>query len=117
MLYIWMMSVIFYRYVFFHFSPGDLAPPYWINMGAKTISTLAGSLLMLNAPARARPEPGGFPCCCSSESGAPALSVFRFTTILFTGCVLPLGMYAACTWQMDRAMEFGFQSGLPRFFG
>ena len=50
MLYIWMMSLIFYRYAFFQFSPGDLAPPYWINMGAMAISTLAGSLLILNAP-------------------------------------------------------------------
>lgn len=39
MLYIWMMSLIFYRYAFFRFSPGDLAPPYWINMGAMAIST------------------------------------------------------------------------------
>ncbi len=50
MLYIWMMSLIFYRYAFFRFSPGDLSPPYWINMGAMAISTLAGSLLILNAP-------------------------------------------------------------------
>ncbi|OJU34282.1 MAG: C4-dicarboxylate ABC transporter, partial [Rhizobiales bacterium 68-8] len=50
MLYIWMMALIFYRYVFFRFSPGDLAPPYWINMGAMAISTLAGALLILNAP-------------------------------------------------------------------
>ncbi len=34
MLYIWMMSLIFYRYTFFPFAPGDLSPPYWINMGA-----------------------------------------------------------------------------------
>ena len=40
MLYIWMMSLIFYRYTFFPFSPGDLSPPYWINMGAMAISTL-----------------------------------------------------------------------------
>ena len=31
-------------------SPGDLSPPYWINMGAMAISTLAGSLLIINAP-------------------------------------------------------------------
>ncbi len=43
-----MMSLIFYRYTFFKFSPGDLAPPYWINMGAMAISTLAGSLLIVN---------------------------------------------------------------------
>jgi tellurite resistance protein TehA-like permease len=49
MLYIWMMSLIFYRYTFFRFQPGDLSPPYWINMGAMAISTLAGSLLIVNA--------------------------------------------------------------------
>jgi hypothetical protein len=50
MLYIWMMSLIFYRYTFFTLEPGDLSPPYWINMGAMAISTLAGSLLILNSP-------------------------------------------------------------------
>src|SRR5574337_567571 len=49
MLYIWMMSLIFYRYTFFPFRPDDLSPPYWINMGAMAISTLAGSLLSINA--------------------------------------------------------------------
>src|SRR5215831_3274155 len=48
MLYIWMMSLIFYRYTFFRFAPADLSPPYWINMGAMAISTLAGSLLIMN---------------------------------------------------------------------
>ncbi|MCC3306752.1 tellurite resistance/C4-dicarboxylate transporter family protein [Sneathiella sp. HT1-7] len=37
MLYIWMMSLIFYRYTFFRFAPSDLSPPYWINMGAMAI--------------------------------------------------------------------------------
>ena len=55
MLYIWMMSLIFYRYTFFPFSPGDLSPPYWINMGAMAISTLAGSLLIINARRRTVP--------------------------------------------------------------
>ncbi len=49
MLYIWMMSLIFYRYTFFRFMPDDLSPPYWINMGAMAISTLAGSLLIINS--------------------------------------------------------------------
>src|SRR6185503_1030545 len=44
MLYIWIISLIVYRYMFFTMSPSDLAPPYWINMGAVAISTLAGSL-------------------------------------------------------------------------
>src|SRR5690606_2696657 len=49
MLYIWMMALIFYRYIFFNFSPADLAPPYWINMGAMAISTLAALLQRLAA--------------------------------------------------------------------
>ena len=51
MLYIWIISLIFYRYTFFPLLPSDLAPPYWINMGAVAISTLAGALLVLAAPA------------------------------------------------------------------
>lgn len=50
MLYIWMMSLIFYRYTFFRLASGDLSPPHWINMGAMAISTQAGSLLIINAP-------------------------------------------------------------------
>ena len=43
MLYLWIISLIFYRYTFFPMSPSDLAPPYWINMGAAAISTSVGS--------------------------------------------------------------------------
>jgi tellurite resistance protein TehA-like permease len=50
MLYIWIISLIFYRYTFFALSPSDLAPPYWINMGAVAISTLAGTMLIAGAP-------------------------------------------------------------------
>jgi Voltage-dependent anion channel len=50
MLYIWIISLIFYRYTFFSFSPGDLTPPYWINMGAMAISTLPGAQLAQNSP-------------------------------------------------------------------
>jgi hypothetical protein len=38
-------------YTFFKFSPSDLMPPYWINIGAMAISTLAGTLLIANAAA------------------------------------------------------------------
>ncbi len=134
MLYIWMMSLIFYRYVFFHFSPGDLAPPYWINMGAMAISTLAGSLLILNAPHA--------PFLTSLLPFLKGFTVFYWATgtwwipmlvllsiwrhgyerfplrydPLYWGAVFPLGMYAASTWQMNRAMELDFLFALPRAF-
>lgn len=31
---------------------------------------------------------------------------------LYWGAVFPIGMYAACTWQMARSMEFNFLTGL-----
>lgn len=126
MLYIWMMSLIFYRYTFFSFSPGDLSPPYWINMGAMAISTLAGSLLILNAShapflTSLLPFLKGFTVFywATGTWWIPMLLVlgvwrygverfpFRYDP-LYWGAVFPLGMYAASTWQMDRAMAFGF---------
>ncbi len=134
MLYIWLMSLIFYRYTFFQFAPDDLAPPYWINMGAMAISTLAGSLLILNAPhapflTSLLPFLKGFTVFywATGTWWIPMLLVLgiwrhvwrRFPfhyDPLYWGAVFPLGMYAACTWQMDRAMEFGFLTGVPRLF-
>ena len=57
MLYIWIISLIFYRYTFFALSPNDLAPPYWINMGAAAIATLAvlGACSSAGAPTQENP--------------------------------------------------------------
>lgn len=134
MLYIWMMSLIFYRYTFFRFAPGDLAPPYWINMGAMAISTLAGSLLIQNAPhapylAELLPFLKGFTLFywATGTWWIPMLLVLgiwrhvyrRFPLHydpLYWGAVFPLRMYAACTWQLDKAMAFGFLRSVPLAF-
>ncbi|WP_411842562.1 tellurite resistance/C4-dicarboxylate transporter family protein [Salinicoccus sp. HZC-1] len=47
MLYLNIISVIFYRLMFLKVEVMSLAPPYWINMGAIAITTLAGSMLMI----------------------------------------------------------------------
>ncbi|MGB7482052.1 MAG: tellurite resistance/C4-dicarboxylate transporter family protein [Castellaniella sp.] len=134
MLYIWMMSLIFYRYSFFPFSPGDLSPPYWINMGAMAISTLAGSLLILNAPqapylVSLLPFLKGFtvfywatgtwwiPMLLLLGVWRYAFQRFPFSyDPLYWGAIFPLGMYAACTWQMNHAMGFDFLGFLPPVF-
>lgn len=48
-LYLWLMTLIFFRYTFLPMSAEDLTPPYWINMGAVAISTLAGAFLLEHA--------------------------------------------------------------------
>ncbi len=49
LLYIPFITLILYRWMFFSMKPTELTPPYWINMGALAISTLAGSRLLLAA--------------------------------------------------------------------
>src|SRR5690606_7449813 len=49
MLYILVITIIFYRFSFRPLHSGNLTPPYWINMGAVAITTLAGATLMLQA--------------------------------------------------------------------
>lgn len=134
MLYIWMISLIFYRDIFFRFSPRDLAPPYWISMGAMAISTLAGSLLILHsseAPylASLLPFLKGFTVFywATGTWWIPMLLVLELWCYvvkrfpmrydpLYWGAVFPLGMYAVGTYQMDAAMGFGFLMFLPAIF-
>jgi tellurite resistance protein TehA-like permease len=134
MLYIWMMSLIFYRYTFFTLAPGDLSPPYWINMGAMAISTLAGSLLIINAPdapflLSLLPFIKGFTVFywATGTWWIPMLVVLalwrhvyrRFPMKydpLYWGAVFPLGMYAASTREMIVAMGFDFLGFLPYAF-
>ncbi len=135
MLYIWMMSLIFYRYNFFALSPGDLSPPYWINMGAMAISTLAGSLLILNADDAPflhslLPFIKGFTVFywATGSWWIPMLLLLGFWRHvykrfplkydpLYWGGVFPLGMYAVCTHELIAAMDFDFLGWLPRTFG
>ena len=134
MLYIWMMSLIFYRYTFFHFEPGDLSPPYWINMGAMAISTLAGSLLIENAADAwflnsIAPFMKGFTIFywATGTWWIPMLVILgiwrhvykRFPLAydpLYWGAVFPLGMYAVATHRMASAMHFDFLEPLPQVF-
>src|SRR5262245_34800071 len=48
-LYLWITTLIFFRYTFVPMAPEDLTPSYWINMGAVAISALAGATLVEHA--------------------------------------------------------------------
>ena len=131
MLYIWIISLIFYRYTFFAFSPGDLTPPYWINMGAMAISALAGARLVQNTPdapflASVLPFLKGFTVFywATGTWWIPMLLVLgvwrhlirRFPLRydpLYWGAVFPLGMYTVATKQMGDALELPFLAPLP----
>jgi tellurite resistance protein TehA-like permease len=126
MLYIWMISLIFYRYMFFKFAPSDLMPPYWINMGAVAVSTLAGATLVSAA--------GGSPLLAGILPFVKGLTLMFWATAtwwipmllilgiwrhrvrgqrlsydpLYWGLVFPLGMYSVCTYSLARVFEVRF---------
>ncbi|MDE2295428.1 MAG: tellurite resistance/C4-dicarboxylate transporter family protein [Gammaproteobacteria bacterium] len=132
MFYIWIISLIFYRYSFFAFSPTDLSPPYWINMGAMAISTMAGARLIENAPdapflASLAPFLKGFTVLywATATWWIPMLVLLgvwrhlvrRFPLRydpLYWGAVFPLGMYSAASWQMTKSLDLPFLATTAR---
>jgi tellurite resistance protein TehA-like permease len=134
MLYIWIISLIFYRYTFFVMSPSDLAPPYWINMGAVAISALAGTLLALAAPLspllqELLPFIKGLTLLfwATATWWIPMLLILgawrhlyrRFPLRydpLYWGAVFPLGMYAVCTFRLANMIDEPVLLIVPRVF-
>lgn len=134
MLYLWIIGLIFYRYMFFPFSPEDLMPPYWINMGAVAISTLAGALLAVQCETSTmlgpvRPFILGLSVMfwATATWWIPMLIVlgiwrhrvrkvrFKYDP-LYWGLVFPIGMYSVATFRLAAAFDAPFLLPIARVF-
>jgi tellurite resistance protein TehA-like permease len=135
MLYGWIMALILYRYLFLRLAAADFTAPYWINMGAMAISTLAGALLLAGAGPAAplleslRPFLAGVTILywATATWWIPMLLALvywryghnhhpmRYDPAAWSA-VFPLGMYSAATREMSVALQLGFLQPVADFF-
>ena len=134
MFYIILITLILYRWIFRSMEANVLTPPYWINMGALAITTLAGARLLMVADQSAVLAP--------FKTFIPGFTLFFWATATwwipllvsvgiwrhfcqrlplsydpqYWSLVFPLGMYSSATFAFAQAVELPFLETLARWF-
>ncbi len=133
-LYLVVITLIFYRLTFFPLEAAGFSATYWIAMGAAAITTLAGALLIFRASQWSLLQET-LPFLKSAVllfwvTGTwwiPLLVILEVRTQLhaqerlrydprYWALVFPLGMYAACTYQVAAVMGLDRLMAISQFF-
>ncbi|HET6545497.1 MAG TPA: tellurite resistance/C4-dicarboxylate transporter family protein [Rhodanobacteraceae bacterium] len=130
-LYLLIITLVVYRLVFFPLRAREFTPPYWIDMGALAITTLAGSLFVLRAPAHGPladlvPFVKGFTLFfwATATWWIPLLVILEIWRHLWRhvplryevddwDVVFPIGMYTVGTFELARALDMNFLFAVP----
>lgn len=134
MLYLVIITLVFYRFMFFEMRPQELSPPYWIDMGAVAITTLAGATLAGHSKETELltlllPFLIGFTLFfwAAATWWIPFLVVLKIWrhvirriklsyTPEYWSLVFPLGMYTSCTFQLAKITGVSALVHVPRYF-
>ncbi len=134
MIYLWVITSIFYRYCFAEMTPAEMDPTYWIDAGAVAISTLAGATLILHYGETPMldhfmPYIKGTTLLtwATASFWVPMLFLFgiwrhilkgyTFAYVAaYWGMVFPMGMYTACTATFSEALKFPALMVVPDWF-
>lgn len=132
MLYLNIITLIFYRLSFLELKHAALTPPYWINMGAVAITTLAGSTLLLHSEKwslllELTPFLKGFTLFfwIAGTWWIPLLFTLMIWRHIyhryplkydphFWGMAFPLAMYTTSTFQLSKALQVPFLIIIPK---
>ena len=130
-LYLLIITLVVYRMVFFPLRAREFTPPYWIDMGALAVTTLAGSLIVIHAPAHSTltellPFVKGFTLFfwATATWWIPLLvilevwrHVWRHVPLRYEtddwDIVFPIGMYTVGTYELAQALHADFLRAIP----
>lgn len=133
-LYLIIITLIFYRLIFFKLRARDFTPAYWINMGAVAIVTLAGSALIEKINdwvflTTVKHFLVGFTLMFWAVGSwwIPLLFVleiwrhfYKHVPLVYHprywGMVFPIGMYTVCTHQFAKLAAIPFLMSIPSVF-
>jgi tellurite resistance protein TehA-like permease len=131
--YVLLSALILFRWLFHPMPPSRMDAPWWINMGAAAIATLAGTQLM-DLLAHETRFTAMLPVLASltvllwttSTFWIPLLVILFLWTMIQEGlpgyrpglwsAVFPLGMYATATFEYAAVAQLSFLQPLPLIF-
>lgn len=134
MLYVFIITLIFYRFTFVRLTAQEFTPEYWIDMGAEAITTMAGATLIMNAKQfpllrELLPFLKGITILfwATGTWWIPLLAILALWRHVYRrvplhydprywGAVFPLAMYCASTFAFAEAVHLPFLFPLARVF-